>query len=109
VQCVDLGLTVEIKAAVAALYTFLINSYHDDDSQVDQDDLAKLVHSPVAALLVGQGPSCKKVDGPFDYASLLAMYHQNGNFHEATRISRYCAILHESHPCSHCPTWRSAC
>ena len=57
-----------------------------------REDLSKHVHRLLTTLLTGQGPSDRKVHGPFDYVLILAMSLGNGNFHEAERISGYCAM-----------------
>jgi len=92
VNCVDLGLTSDIKSSVSKLYGFLVDPSMRGDLMTYREDLSKHVHRLLTALLTGQGPSDRKVHGPFDYVLILAMYLGNGNFQEAERISGYCAM-----------------
>ena len=91
VDGVDLGITLEANHALSQLYTFLIALSGRQGLEIDRGDLAKHVHRLLTLLLMGQGSSYRKVDGPFDYALLLAMYVGNGNFQDPEIISRYCA------------------
>jgi hypothetical protein len=93
VNCVDLGLTRDVKQAVSQLYNFLIALPNQEDSEVDRPELAKHIHRLLTAILTEQGPSYRKVDGVFDHVLVLAMYMENGNFHEPDYISPYCAII----------------
>ena len=93
VNSVNLGLTMEIKCAISKLYTFLIHPFGQESLEFGcNDDLAKHVHHLLTVLLTGQGPSHRKIDGPFDYILVLAMYVGDSNFYEAIQVSQYCAV-----------------
>ena len=109
VNCVDLGLTPDIKRSVSKFYGWSIQA-RGPGSLSYCDGLSKHANRLLTASLTGQGPSDRKIHGPFDYVLILAMYLGDRNFHEADCIGRHCAVT-QGNCCLRrlCPTTRNRC